>query len=204
MKKIIKIVITGGPCGGKTSSLLKLKTHFSQKGYNTLLVPESATAIMNGGITPANCGILSYERCEISLQISLERLFEYAAESINANSTIIICDRGIFDNKAWMTDEEFEQVLSEEGMSSKSVLSGYDAVFHLVSAAKGAEAYYTLDTNTVRIEKIEEARVLDEKIIQAWSDHPYFRIIDNSTSFNKKIERLISEIEAYLNKEESI
>ena len=101
-----------------------------------------------------------------------------------------------------MTDEQFNLVLSEEGTNEASILADYDAIFHLVSAAKGAEDYYTLDNNRARRESLQEARALDEKIMWAWRNHPNFSIIDNSTGFDKKIERLISEIDAFLNKVE--
>ena len=52
----------------------------------------------------------------------------------------------------------------------------YDAVFHLVTAAKGAEKFYTLENNKARSERIEEAAIVDDKIISAWTGHPHFRI----------------------------
>ena len=74
----------------------------------------------------------------------------------------------------------------------------YDAVFHLVTAAKGKEEVYTLANNKARTESINEARILDDKIISAWTGQPHFRIIDNSTEFEEKLERLIKEISILL------
>ena len=54
MKKSIKIAVTGGPCAGKSSALDMLKTFFEQNGYKVLIVAETATEMMNGGITPQN------------------------------------------------------------------------------------------------------------------------------------------------------
>ncbi len=36
---VYKIVISGGPCGGKSTSLKKIREEFSQKGFNVLSVP---------------------------------------------------------------------------------------------------------------------------------------------------------------------
>ena len=33
MQKITKIVLTGGPCAGKTTALAKVKEHFTSRGY---------------------------------------------------------------------------------------------------------------------------------------------------------------------------
>jgi len=53
----------------------------------------------------------------------------------------------------------------------------YDAVIHLVTAAKGAEDFYILDK--ARYEAPEEAKKLDQKLIDAWTGHPHHYIIDN-------------------------
>ncbi|MBQ3724982.1 MAG: hypothetical protein II904_05630, partial [Oscillospiraceae bacterium] len=44
-------------------------------------------------------------------------------------------------------------------------------------AAKGAEAFYTTDNNTARVETLEEAIELDAKTLAAWAGHPHLRII---------------------------
>lgn len=54
----------------------------------------------------------------------------------------------------------------------------YDAIIHLVSAANGAEDFYSLD-NKARYEGPEEARVLDKKLIDVWTGHPHHYIIEN-------------------------
>ena len=74
----------------------------------------------------------------------------------------------------------------------------YDAVFHLVTAAKGAEQFYTTANNSARIETVEQAVALDDKILAAWTGHPHFRVIDNETNFEDKMKRLIKEIASFL------
>ena len=78
----------------------------------------------------------------------------------------------------------------------------YDAVFHLVTAAKGAEKYYTLANNQARTETVEEAAALDDKLIAAWTGHPHLRVIDNATNFEDKLKRLIAEIRSFLGEPE--
>jgi len=65
----------------------------------------------------------------------------------------------------------------------------YDAIIHLVTAAIGAEKFYTTENNAARTETAEEARKLDLKILNAWIGQPTLRIIDNSTNFQEKIQR---------------
>jgi hypothetical protein len=48
----------------------------------------------------------------------------------------------------------------------------YTAVLHLVTAANGAEPFYTLENNETRLESAEEARRLDDRVLRAWVGHP--------------------------------
>lgn len=71
----------------------------------------------------------------------------------------------------------------------------YDLVIHLVSAARGAEKYYGTETNQSRFETLEEAKVLDERTVLQWVQHPNLKIIDNNcANFNEKINRVIDAI----------
>ena len=52
----------------------------------------------------------------------------------------------------------YEQIVNK---NEKDLRDNYDAVFHLVTAAKGAEEFYTLSNNTARTETVEEAMNLE-------------------------------------------
>lgn len=66
----------------------------------------------------------------------------------------------------------------------------YNAVIHMVTAATGAEAFYTLDNNTARSESMAKARELDYKVLSAWVGHPHIFVVDNTTDFKRKINRV--------------
>ena len=53
--KITKIVITGGPCAGKTTAMSWIQNAFTQKGYMVLFVDETATELISGGVAPWTC-----------------------------------------------------------------------------------------------------------------------------------------------------
>ena len=63
-----------------------------------------------------------------------------------------------------------------------------------MSAADGAEQFYTTANNAERTEGLELAREMDKKVIQAWSEHPYLRVINNHENFDTKINRVIQDI----------
>ena len=203
--KISKIVLTGGPCAGKTTALSWINNYFSKRGYTVLFVPETATELITNGVAPWTCGTnFDYQTFQIRLQKIKEQIFDEAAKTMKSDKILIVCDRGILDNKAYMKDVEFKKVLKELGTNETKERDSYDAVFHLVSAAKGKEEAYTLANNVARTENIEQAKKLDDKIISAWTGHPHFRIIDNSTEFEQKLERLLKEITSFLGEPEPL
>ena len=63
----------------------------------------------------------------------------------------------------YMNDEEFAAVLSEVGQNEVELRDRYDAVYHLVTAAKGAVEFYTTANNEARIETPEQAAALPSR-----------------------------------------
>jgi len=201
--EIKKIVLTGGPCAGKTTALSWIRDNIPKYGYKVLFVPETATELIGGGVTPWGCGTnIDYQRCQMELQMKKEELFERAGKTMDAEKLLIVCDRGMMDNKAYMAEEDFRQLCDEFGVTEEQFRNGYDAVFHLVTAANGAVEAYTNANNAARYEGVEEAVALDDRLVAAWTGHPYLRIFDNSTGFEKKLEKLLTEILKFLGEPE--
>lgn len=199
MGRITKIVITGGPCAGKTTALSWIQNAFTAKGYKVLFVPETASELIGGGLAPWTViHNVDYQKCQMKLQLEKERIFEQGARHMSDEKLLIVCDRGAIDNRAYMTDSEFAQVLRMVHRDETELRDSYDAVFFLETAAKGKEAFYTLANNVARTETPEQAVELDNRLIAAWTGHPHLRVIGNETDFDQKMHRLISEISAFL------
>jgi CYTH domain-containing protein len=64
----------------------------------------------------------------------------------------------------------------------------------LVTAADGAEAFYTTENNAVRTETLPEARVLDERVREAWVGHPHLRVIVNAVDCAHKVQRVVAAV----------
>ena len=196
---ITKIVITGGPCAGKTTAMSWIQNAFTARGYTVLFVPETATELIGGGVAPWTCGTnLDYQKCQVRLQAVKEELFEQAARTMKAENILIVCDRGMMDNRVYMNEEEFSEILRSLNTNIVQMRDQYDAIFHLVTAANGAVEFYTTQNNTARTETPEQAIALDNKLIAAWTGHPHLRVIGNETDFETKMKRLIEEISSFL------
>ena len=191
-----RIVLTGGPCAGKTTALVKIIEHFSSLGYKVFIIPEVPTLFSQAGmdyLTDNHAFFYEGEKATLEMQLALEDKFTRIAETITT-PTIIVCDRGTMDISAYMKPEMWDEITAGVGTCSEKLRARYDAVLHLVSAADGAEQFYTTANNAERTEGLELARELDKKVIQAWSEHPHIRVINNHENFDTKINRVIQEI----------
>lgn len=197
-KHITKVVLTGGPAAGKTTLVSRVLKEFKQEdGWRVITIPETATELISGfGIKPfGGCmSMLAFQDFVVADQIHKEKLALDAAQLVPEENILILYDRALMDDKAYVTDEEFAQVIARfDGRTEERVLANYDLVLHLITCAKGAEFAYDL-ANNARTESIEYAREMDDRTLRAWSAHPNLRIIDNDANFNRKIERALREI----------
>lgn len=196
-KNITRVVLTGGPAAGKTTLISRILKEFKQDdGWKVITIPETATELISGfgfGPFPGCMSMLDFQYFVISDQLHKERLALKAAQMVPEQNVLIIYDRALFDDKAYISDEEFRMVLESFGTTEEAVMAGYDVVLHLVSCAKGAEFAYNFG-NAARYETIDAAREMDERTLRAWSSHPNLRVIDNSVDFEDKLSRGIRAI----------
>jgi predicted ATPase len=196
-----RVVLTGGPCGGKTTSLTQLRSRLESEGYAVFVVPEIPSILIGGG---ANLGALAledfkqFERNVLSLQLACENAFIDLARA-DTKPSVIIYDRGLMDPAAYVSAELWSELLAANGWTEEGLCDDrYDLVIHLTSAAIGAEAHYEWAADAIRKEPPSLAAELDQKVEQAWSRHPAHHVIDNGTDFPTKLNRVWSLIESRL------
>lgn len=202
---IRQIVLTGGPCAGKTTALVRIVDHFTSLGYKVFTVPEVPTLYSLGGwnyLTPNRRLYYEGERAILDTQLSLEDNF-LAMARVCTKPVLIVCDRGAMDISAYMSPDMWAELTALQHTTPAQLRDRYDAVLHLVSAADGAEQYYTVATNSTRYEQADEeglrtARELDRKVMCAWAGHPHLRVINNHDDFEQKMNRVIREIASVL------
>lgn len=206
MKRIEKVVLTGGPCAGKTTALSWIKNHFEKLGWRVLIAGEAATELMSEGVFPNDFDDpLDFQKLVMETQMSKEEKYKRAAEKIRgAENFLIVCDRGLCDNKAYITKAQFEDLMAYFKMGPLDVMDRYGAVIHMVTAADGAEEFYTLENNATRKEGLEVARQLDQITQNAWVGHGHLRIIKNRKdgSFENKLREVLMEIANFLGEPE--
>eukprot|EP00985_Skeletonema_marinoi_P016499 scaffold8890_cov99-Skeletonema_marinoi.AAC.2 len=196
---IYKIVLTGGPCGGKTTSMARLSPYLRERGFEVITCPEAFSLLVNNGMAfdylSAVKGMdIVVQDTVMDMQIGMEDGFERVLRA-RGKPAVLLCDRGLMDGSAYMKEEDWNKLMQKREIGCVSELreGRYNAVFHLVTAAEGAEEYYTLENNAVRTESPELARSLDSMTLNAWVGHPSLKIFDNSTDFETKMQRVVEE-----------
>uniref|UniRef100_A0A7S2DHA1 NadR/Ttd14 AAA domain-containing protein n=1 Tax=Octactis speculum TaxID=3111310 RepID=A0A7S2DHA1_9STRA len=196
------VVLTGGPCGGKSSLLSLLTDKLKGRGVDVYCCPEVPTILISGGcVYPGeNAGqkLIDFETGLIELQMQIEDSFLKIASSTGRPS-VVVMDRGLLDIPAYLPPKQWDDILIATGLDEKTLAKRYGLVVHLVSAADGAELFYTTSNNAARTETAEQARELDMKIKGNWARaHNNVALMDNSTDFQEKCRRGSDAILAYI------
>lgn len=205
----VKIVLTGGPAGGKSKGLKRIKEcqEILELGWDVVTTPESATIIIPCGFSPPKFlklpdrkKYLEMQKLIFNTHLFLEDSIKDTAKEVFGELVLMTHDRGIPDIKCYNTEEEYQNFLHSRKMFEIEARDGrYDAVFHLATIADtDPELYMKIyGENEARYEDTpEKAIAADLKTRAAWLGHPHFRVIPNRTldgkilSFEEKMRLL--------------
>ena len=199
MNNVVKIAITGGPCGGKSELLKRLQEKY---GDQLTIMPEIATQLLEIPLNEGGVGIPGqdvewspewqndFQSRIIEKQLSDETYLTQVADLRNRGVKLVICDRGILDGAAYepLGREAFMQ---KHQLTAELCHSLYDVVIHLNSLATDQPELYDQlkHTNPSRFEDADTAKALDEKIALAYEGHPNLIRIPADGEFCHKLER---------------
>jgi hypothetical protein len=188
-----RIVLTGGPGGGKTTAADLFRRELNDR---VAIVSEAATLLYTGGFPRA-----ADPAVQRAVQLSIYHVQRGQEDAIAAlrPETILLCDRGTVDGAAYWPGEP-RDFFAAAGTSIEAELARYDAVLFFETSAAGGVAAST--GNPYRIESIAEARAVDARLRAAWSRHPRFAFVPHEPSFLAKIMKglglltdLVAELE---------
>lgn len=200
MEKAFKIVLTGGPGGGKTKVTEAIKEYLEKLDYKVFIISETATEIINSGIKMFGenpIEPIEFQRLVIKLQLFKEQLVLDALENYGDCKKVIILDRALMDNKAYVTSEGFKILLEEFNLTEEDVCNRYDAILHLNTAAF-LETGYTKENNKARSEDEFEAIIRDKNLYNAWKIHNNHYTIQPEIDFEVKKENVLQIIKQEL------
>ncbi len=181
-----RIVVTGGPGGGKTTAADMFRR---EMGGRVVVVPEAATMMFNGGFPRyrEEHAVHAVQRAIYHVQQNLEDV-----QAAEYPGRILLCDRGTADGAAYWPGSP-SGFFEEMRTTLEAEYSRYDGVLFFESAAVGG---LSIDGgNPARMESIGEAAELDVRLREIWCGHPNFRIVHHERSFLKKISNAFGILE---------
>jgi predicted ATPase len=194
MSELVFVVLTGGPCGGKTMLINELLADPEWSGRIAVL-PEAISFMRGLGVSSAEP---LFQRLMVLLQMALEDAVRIGLKEVGPR--FVLCHRGSLDPLAywlargWKEDDFFTYT----GTRREEHYRRYDAVIHLVTAADGAPEAYQRWPDAHRSETLEEAIRLDRLLQHVWGGHPrYIRLDNKDKDWNTKSElarRILQEI----------
>lgn len=184
-----RVVLTGGPGGGKTTAA---DLYRREIGEGVVIVPEAATLLYTGGFPRHGDAevMKATQRAIYHVQKNLED-----AHYASYQHRVLLCDRGTVDGAAYWPGEP-EDFFIHLGTTLEAELQRYDAVIFFETAAVGNISIE--GGNPTRVESLEKACELDLKLRALWSKHPRFVFVPHNTSFLRKVNAGLAELEKFV------
>lgn len=178
-----RIVLTGGPGGGKSTAANLIRREI---GDSIVVVPESATLLFMGGF-PRHTDT-TVTRCTQKAIFQVQRSIEDIQHQLFPNRTLL-CDRGTVDGAVYWPDK-MASFYEEMGTTEEEEFKRYDAVIFFETAAVGNISIE--GGNPTRVEDNKSAIELDQRLKDVWSRHPHFIHIPHRDSFMDKLNSAIN------------
>ena len=188
-----RIVLTGGPGGGKTTAADLMRR---EVGERIVIVPEAATMLFSGGFP---------RHREVHAQRSAQKAIYHVQRNLeDIHSALypermLLCDRGTLDSAVYWPEEGDGDFFSSLETSVEDEICRYDAVIFFETAAVGNLSIE--GGNPVRTESIAEAIAIDRRLQSIWSRHPHFIFIPHEKSFFAKLQLGLEKLTTMLNGE---
>lgn len=196
---VFKIVLTGGPCAGKSKILERLIKYYSTEENKIFVVPETATEVLSSGIKFLEIDeAINFQDIIFDRQLNKEQtLYRGMQHILLKKINIVFLDRGLIDNKAYLNSQyQFDNLLDKYAQKELKILDSYDLVIDLISLATTDPKLYLeqAKSNKERYEDLETAQIIDKKTTEAWLGHRNIKYVYPTNTLKEKSEILIGYI----------
>lgn len=187
--KTYKIVLTGGPCGGKTSSLNYFTKMILNDGMSVAAISETANFLLSLGFMPnVNISVFDFQ----DLLFKLQFIKEYKQEG---KTDVLLCDRGLLDGKGYIFSDEFKKILEINNVSERLILTTYAAALYMRTIAYEFQTEFQLKR---KYETPELGIARDKKCLDIWNSLILNRNLNDFDSLKNKQIKLYAILKEFL------
>lgn len=201
---MLKIVITGGPCSGKTEIINYLVENLENRGYFVFVCKDTIKELeLNGIKKDTYITDRDFQNILLDRQIEKEHFYNTLEYFYPSDKLVILYEKGIMDIGNLIDNVYiFEKMLNERDLTFLKVYENYDCVIHLVTAANGSEKGYlwhsldsiNYDKTIDRTISPKEAIKIDKQILDLWENHKDIVVVDNTNDFKDKKTNVLNEV----------
>jgi predicted ATPase len=185
-----RVVVTGGPGGGKTTAADLFRREI---GDRVVVVPEAATLLFSGGFPRPEGEEMAGRSAQQAIYYVQRNLED--VQAARYPDRLLLCDRGTVDGGAYWPDGA-DEFFTSVGSTFQDELDRYDAVLFFETAAKGGHGFES--ENRFRTESQAEAVDIDNRLRDLWQRHDRFVLIPHAHSFFRKMTMALGILESLL------
>ena len=166
---------------------------FEEAGFKVIIGFEAATALILNRMSPGTLGVTLFQERLLSFSVVQAEQTEATARAVAEQSgqpVVIIYDRTWLDGQAYTDPDDWAKLVESYDPFGRTGPEQW-GIIHLVTAALGAEDFYTLSNNLARFETPEQARYRDERLVDAYQRFEHRFRIGNEAGFARKVHRAI-------------
>lgn len=184
-----KIVLTGGPCGGKSTALESIEKSYKKEGHEFSLIDETATTLFINEFNKILINGNKISKSDFQTIILLVQFIkEYNVESefihkAKDDKATIICDRGLLDGKAYMNNSDFKNMLKKFNLNESSLLKTYSVVLHLSSVYFKDKDFF----KKYRPFAVDNVLDIDYSLWGIWNKCPNHFAVSSTNLFEEKL-----------------
>lgn len=102
----------------------------------------------------------------------MEDVFFDIAQMVTDQSVVILIDRGLLDGSAYTSKDNWQCIMDDMGSNVVMLRDKrYDGILHMVTAADGAQQFYSVINKESQYESIQQAIDIDKKLRAAYMGH---------------------------------
>jgi predicted ATPase len=177
-----RIVLTGGPCSGKTVLTSRLA---ALDPVRFVRVPEAATQVYDAMQTRWD-RLTEPERRDVQRRIYRLQVAQEERMAAEHPERVLLLDRGTVDGAAYWPDGP-EAYWHDLGTTLERELARYDAVLWMQTSA--ALGLYDGDaSNPRRFEDAQGAIIAGNRLVTLWGNHPRLIQIEAFPTVEEKLE----------------
>lgn len=195
-QKIFKLVLTGGPSGGKSSILEAVKRELRYSNLKVIALNETSTELVLAGYfwKQESINLEAFHQAVFKLQYQKELIHQDLIKTLPNEKILVICDRGLMDSKVYMKDDSFNNLLKSQFLTERQIVDSYDMVVHLETSLEVHSKEYSFPSEEAKQASIYQAKELDKKIQAAWSKNKKHYIVKAQDSYEKKEQKALELI----------